>query len=147
MILFSAFLIDDYSSNNVALVFLMFQNIGQVMSSCNVIRYLVLMRSWYLLSSSHSCLNVQLLARLGLTTPPCWTEEKLRSIQPILKEALLDYWYVFAAPCIPSCLRLCMCAVLKLFVYPTKNHNLASKSQQSPNLIEKNMTNATKIRV
>ncbi|XP_038568487.1 regulator of G-protein signaling 22 [Micropterus salmoides] len=55
-------------------------------------RYLVLMRSWYLLSSSQSSLNVELLSRLGLTTSPCWTEEKLRSVQPFLTESLLFYW-------------------------------------------------------
>uniref|UniRef100_A0A3Q1B4K3 RGS domain-containing protein n=2 Tax=Amphiprion ocellaris TaxID=80972 RepID=A0A3Q1B4K3_AMPOC len=55
-------------------------------------RYLVLMRSWYLLSSSQSCLNVGLLSRLGLTTSPCWTEEKLCSVQPCLTESLLNYW-------------------------------------------------------
>uniref|UniRef100_A0A3P8SDG8 Regulator of G protein signaling 22 n=1 Tax=Amphiprion percula TaxID=161767 RepID=A0A3P8SDG8_AMPPE len=54
--------------------------------------YLVLMRSWYLLSSSQSCLNVGLLSRLGLTTSPCWTEEKLCSVQPCLTESLLNYW-------------------------------------------------------
>uniref|UniRef100_UPI0037E844D0 regulator of G-protein signaling 22 n=1 Tax=Semicossyphus pulcher TaxID=241346 RepID=UPI0037E844D0 len=55
-------------------------------------RYLVLMRSCYLLSSSQSSLNVELLARLGLSTSPCWTERKLRSIQPFLNESLLYYW-------------------------------------------------------
>ncbi|KAG7237318.1 hypothetical protein INR49_032501 [Caranx melampygus] len=30
--------------------------------------------------------------RLGLTTSPCWTEEKLCSVQPCLSEALLYYW-------------------------------------------------------
>ncbi|XP_042278669.1 regulator of G-protein signaling 22 [Thunnus maccoyii] len=55
-------------------------------------RYLVLMRSRYLLSSSQSCLNVELLSRLGLTTSPCWTEDKLHSVQPCLTESLLHYW-------------------------------------------------------
>ncbi|XP_034384383.1 regulator of G-protein signaling 22 [Cyclopterus lumpus] len=55
-------------------------------------RYLVLMRSRYLLSSSQSSLNVELLSRLGLTTSPCWTEEKLLSVQPFLTESLLYYW-------------------------------------------------------
>ncbi|XP_059195780.1 regulator of G-protein signaling 22 [Centropristis striata] len=55
-------------------------------------RYLVVMRSRYLLSSSQSCLNVELLSRLGLTTSPCWTEEKLCSVQPFLAESLLYYW-------------------------------------------------------
>ncbi|XP_041799266.1 regulator of G-protein signaling 22 [Chelmon rostratus] len=55
-------------------------------------RYLVLMRGWYLLSSSQSSLNVELLSRLELTTSPCWTEEKLRSVQPVLTESLLYYW-------------------------------------------------------
>ncbi|XP_076004555.1 regulator of G-protein signaling 22 [Genypterus blacodes] len=55
-------------------------------------RYLVLMRGRYLLGSSHSCLNVELLSTLGLTTSPCWIEEKLRSVQPSITEALLLYW-------------------------------------------------------
>ncbi|XP_029307082.1 LOW QUALITY PROTEIN: regulator of G-protein signaling 22 [Cottoperca gobio] len=55
-------------------------------------RYLVLMRSRYLLSSSQSSLNVELLSRLGLTTSPCWTEERLHSVQPSLTESLLCYW-------------------------------------------------------
>ncbi|TDH12261.1 hypothetical protein EPR50_G00070430 [Perca flavescens] len=55
-------------------------------------RYLFQMRSRYLLSSSQSSLNVELLSRLGLTTSPCWTEEKLRSVQPSLIESLLYYW-------------------------------------------------------
>lgn len=59
----------------------------------DVSRYLTLMRSWYLLNSSHSCLNAELLSRLGLTTPPCWTEERLQSVQPELTEAILHYWY------------------------------------------------------
>ncbi|XP_039973283.1 regulator of G-protein signaling 22 [Xiphias gladius] len=55
-------------------------------------RYLVLIRSRYLLSSSQSSLSAELLSRLGLTTSPCWTEEKLCSVQPCLTEALLYYW-------------------------------------------------------
>ncbi|XP_062421611.1 regulator of G-protein signaling 22 [Pungitius pungitius] len=55
-------------------------------------RYLVVMRSRYLLSCSRSSLNVELLCRLGLTTSPCWTEEKLHSVQPLLIESLLSYW-------------------------------------------------------
>ncbi|XP_070690893.1 regulator of G-protein signaling 22 [Pempheris klunzingeri] len=55
-------------------------------------RHLVLMRSWYLLSSSQSSLNVELLSRLGLTTSLYWTEEKLCSVQPFLTESLLYYW-------------------------------------------------------
>lgn len=57
-------------------------------------RYLVLMRSCYLLSNSHGSLNAELLSRLGLTTSPCWTEEKLCSVQPFLTESLLYYWWV-----------------------------------------------------
>lgn len=57
-----------------------------------LIRYLVLMRSWYLMSSSRSSLNAELLSRLELTTSPCWTEEKLHSAQLILTESLLSYW-------------------------------------------------------
>ncbi|KAM8871097.1 regulator of G-protein signaling 22 isoform 2-T3 [Spinachia spinachia] len=55
-------------------------------------RYLVVMRSRYLLSCSRSSLNVELLCRLGLTTSLCWTEEKLHSVQPLLIESLLSYW-------------------------------------------------------
>ncbi|XP_070823015.1 regulator of G-protein signaling 22 [Chaetodon trifascialis] len=55
-------------------------------------RYLVLMRSWYLLSSSQRSLNVELLSRLELNTSPCWTEEKLLSVQLLLTESLLYYW-------------------------------------------------------
>ncbi|XP_068616623.1 regulator of G-protein signaling 22 [Brachionichthys hirsutus] len=55
-------------------------------------RYLALMRSCYLLSSSPSSLNAELLSRLGLATSPCWTEEKLHSIQCLLTESLLSYW-------------------------------------------------------
>ncbi|XP_041843534.1 regulator of G-protein signaling 22 isoform X2 [Melanotaenia boesemani] len=55
-------------------------------------RYLFLMRSCYLLSSSPNSLNVELLSRLGLTTSLCWTEEKLSSVQPSLTESLLCYW-------------------------------------------------------
>ncbi|KAM6936661.1 regulator of G-protein signaling 22 [Lycodopsis pacificus] len=55
-------------------------------------RYLVLMRRRYLLSSSQSRLNVELLSRLGMTTSTCWTEEKLRSVLPFLIEPLLYYW-------------------------------------------------------
>ncbi|XP_074539818.1 regulator of G-protein signaling 22 isoform X2 [Halichoeres trimaculatus] len=55
-------------------------------------RYVVLMRSCYLLSSSQSSLNVELLSRLGLSTPPCWSEERLCLIQPFLTESLLSYW-------------------------------------------------------
>ncbi|XP_070768626.1 regulator of G-protein signaling 22 [Enoplosus armatus] len=55
-------------------------------------RCLVLMRTWYLQRSSQSSLNVELLSRLGLATSPCWTEEKLRSVQPLLADSLLYYW-------------------------------------------------------
>ncbi|KAM3873488.1 regulator of G-protein signaling 22 [Diretmus argenteus] len=55
-------------------------------------RHLVLMRGRYLLSRSGSSLHVELLSRLGLTTSPCWTEEKLHLVQPNLTEALLYYW-------------------------------------------------------
>ncbi|XP_028281037.1 regulator of G-protein signaling 22 [Parambassis ranga] len=65
-------------------------------------RCLVLMRSCYLLSSSHSSLNEQLLSRLGLTTSPCWTEEKLCSIQPCLIDSLVYYWIprFWTSPCV-----------------------------------------------
>ncbi|XP_014897224.1 regulator of G-protein signaling 22 [Poecilia latipinna] len=55
-------------------------------------RYLVLLRNCYLRSSSPCCLNGELLARLGLTNSPCWTEEKLFSVQELLTEPLLSYW-------------------------------------------------------
>ncbi|XP_047454193.1 regulator of G-protein signaling 22 [Mugil cephalus] len=55
-------------------------------------RYLQLMRNRYLLRSSQSSLNEELLSSLGLNTSPCWTEEKLRSVQPCLTESLLFYW-------------------------------------------------------
>ncbi|XP_053289204.1 regulator of G-protein signaling 22 [Pleuronectes platessa] len=55
-------------------------------------RHLVLMRGRYLLSSSPSSLNTDLLSTLGLTTSTCWTEEKLCSVQPCLIHALLYYW-------------------------------------------------------
>lgn len=58
-----------------------------------VIRYLALMRGWYLLSSSRTRLPAALLSPLGLNTSPCWTEENLRSVQPTLTESLLHYWW------------------------------------------------------
>lgn len=59
----------------------------------NVLRYLALMRGWYLLNnSSRSCFPAALLSPLGLNTSLCWTEEKLRSVQPVLAESLLHYW-------------------------------------------------------
>lgn len=64
--------------------------------SLNVIRYLALMRGWYLLGSSRSCFPAALLSPLGLNTSPCWTEEKLRSVQPVLTESLLAYWWGWA---------------------------------------------------
>ncbi|XP_034029385.1 regulator of G-protein signaling 22 [Thalassophryne amazonica] len=54
-------------------------------------RFLALMRTRYLLRSCSS-LNVELLSRLGLTTSPCWTEERLCSVQPCVIESLLFYW-------------------------------------------------------
>ncbi|RVE62189.1 hypothetical protein OJAV_G00154670 [Oryzias javanicus] len=55
-------------------------------------RYIVLMRSWYLHSSSPTSLNPELLSRLGLATSPCWTEEKLHAAQSSLTESLFSYW-------------------------------------------------------
>jgi len=55
-------------------------------------RRLVLMRSGHLQGSSHCSLSAELLSRLGLITTPCWTEERLRQVQPQLTEALLFYW-------------------------------------------------------
>ncbi|XP_061632361.1 regulator of G-protein signaling 22 [Phyllopteryx taeniolatus] len=54
--------------------------------------FLALMRSRYLLSSSQNSLNMELLCRLGLTTSPCWTKERLCSIQPNLTESIISYW-------------------------------------------------------
>lgn len=62
----------------------------------NVIRYLAVMRGWYLLSSSRSCFPAALLSPLGLNTSPSWTEEKLCSVQPVLTESLLAYWWDLA---------------------------------------------------
>ncbi|XP_024136939.1 regulator of G-protein signaling 22 isoform X2 [Oryzias melastigma] len=55
-------------------------------------RYMVLMRSCYLHSSSPTSLNPELLSRLGLATSPCWTEEKLHAAQSSLTESLFCYW-------------------------------------------------------
>ncbi|XP_077382326.1 regulator of G-protein signaling 22 [Festucalex cinctus] len=54
--------------------------------------FLALMRSRYLLRSSQNCLNMELLCRLGLTTSPCWTKERLCSIQPNLTQSITSYW-------------------------------------------------------
>ncbi|XP_056142931.1 regulator of G-protein signaling 22 [Lampris incognitus] len=54
-------------------------------------RHLMMMRSRFLLSGSRSSLGGELLYRLGLTTTPCWTEKKLRLLQPSITEALLLY--------------------------------------------------------
>ncbi|XP_045082564.1 uncharacterized protein LOC121585431 [Coregonus clupeaformis] len=55
-------------------------------------RHLVQMRSCYLLTSDQSSLNGELLTRLGLSTSPCWREDRLQRAQPRLTEALLCYW-------------------------------------------------------
>ncbi|XP_041707648.2 regulator of G-protein signaling 22-like [Coregonus clupeaformis] len=55
-------------------------------------RHLVQMRSCYLLTSGQSSLNGELLTRLGLSTSPCWRENRLQRAQPRLTEALLCYW-------------------------------------------------------
>ncbi|XP_020565606.2 regulator of G-protein signaling 22 isoform X2 [Oryzias latipes] len=55
-------------------------------------RYLVLMRSRYLHCSSLTSLRAELLSRLGLSTSPCWTEEKLHAAQSSLTESLFCYW-------------------------------------------------------
>ncbi|KAK6325960.1 hypothetical protein J4Q44_G00016040 [Coregonus suidteri] len=55
-------------------------------------RHLVQMRSCYLLTSDQSSLNGELLTRLGLSTSPCWRENRLQRAQPRLTEALLCYW-------------------------------------------------------
>ncbi|XP_043972253.1 regulator of G-protein signaling 22 isoform X2 [Gambusia affinis] len=55
-------------------------------------RYLLLLRNCYLRSSSSCSLNGELLARWGLSNSPCWTEEKLFSVQKLLTEPLLSYW-------------------------------------------------------
>ncbi|XP_068178841.1 regulator of G-protein signaling 22 isoform X2 [Antennarius striatus] len=65
-------------------------------------RYLVLMRSWYLLSSSPSRLNPDQLSRLGLTTSPCWTEQNLHWVQSLVAESLFCYWAprFWTSPCV-----------------------------------------------
>ncbi|XP_055019838.1 regulator of G-protein signaling 22 [Boleophthalmus pectinirostris] len=55
-------------------------------------RFLDLMRSRYLMSSSQTCLNAELLSRLGLSTSTCWTQEKLQTVQPQITHSLLFYW-------------------------------------------------------
>lgn len=45
------------------------------------------------MSSSPSRLNEELLSTLGLPTSLCWTEEKLRSVQPSITKSLLRYWW------------------------------------------------------
>ncbi|XP_057689432.1 regulator of G-protein signaling 22 [Corythoichthys intestinalis] len=54
--------------------------------------FLALIRSRYLLRSSQNSLNMDLLCRLGLATSPCWTKERLCSIQPSLMESISSYW-------------------------------------------------------
>nr|XP_046188831.1 regulator of G-protein signaling 22-like [Oncorhynchus gorbuscha] len=56
------------------------------------IRHLVQMRSCYLLTGGQSSLNGELLTRLGLSTSPCWREDRLQRVQPHVTEALLCYW-------------------------------------------------------
>ncbi|XP_052363464.1 regulator of G-protein signaling 22-like isoform X6 [Oncorhynchus keta] len=56
------------------------------------IRHLVQMRSCYLLTGGQSSLNGELLTRLGLSTSPCWREDRLQRVQPRVTEALLCYW-------------------------------------------------------
>ncbi|KAK7930671.1 hypothetical protein WMY93_007066 [Mugilogobius chulae] len=55
-------------------------------------RCLALMRSRYLMSSSQTCLNAELLSRLGLSTSACWTQDKLQTVQSQLTHTLLFYW-------------------------------------------------------
>ncbi|XP_052003090.1 regulator of G-protein signaling 22 [Xyrauchen texanus] len=55
-------------------------------------RYLVWMRSEYVVSTSAAALSVELLSRLGLNSTICWQEDTLRHIQPHLLEMLLLYW-------------------------------------------------------
>ncbi|KAM9390980.1 regulator of G-protein signaling 22, partial [Salvelinus alpinus] len=55
-------------------------------------RHLVQMRSCYLLTGGQSSLNGELLTRLGLSTSPCWREDRLQRVQPRITEALLCYW-------------------------------------------------------
>ncbi|XP_037130690.1 regulator of G-protein signaling 22 isoform X1 [Syngnathus acus] len=54
--------------------------------------FLALMRSRYLLSSSQNSLRLQQLCRFGLTTSPCWTKERLCSVQPKVMESITSYW-------------------------------------------------------
>ncbi|XP_036445150.1 regulator of G-protein signaling 22 [Colossoma macropomum] len=55
-------------------------------------RHLVWMKNQYLLSSSPTALSMEFLSRLDLTSPPCWTEDRLRLVQPRVTEVLLLYW-------------------------------------------------------
>uniref|UniRef100_A0AAR2JWG0 RGS domain-containing protein n=1 Tax=Pygocentrus nattereri TaxID=42514 RepID=A0AAR2JWG0_PYGNA len=55
-------------------------------------RHLVWMKNQYLRSSSPTALSMEFLSRLDLTSPPCWTEDRLRLIQPNVTEVLLLYW-------------------------------------------------------
>ncbi|XP_037392967.1 regulator of G-protein signaling 22 isoform X1 [Pygocentrus nattereri] len=58
----------------------------------SVLRHLVWMKNQYLRSSSPTALSMEFLSRLDLTSPPCWTEDRLRLIQPNVTEVLLLYW-------------------------------------------------------
>ncbi|KAL7887072.1 hypothetical protein AOLI_G00047930 [Acnodon oligacanthus] len=58
----------------------------------SVLRHLVWMKNQYLLSSSPTALSMEFLSRLDLTSPPCWTEDRLRLVQPCVTEVLLLYW-------------------------------------------------------
>lgn len=120
---------------------------------CNVIRHLVLMRSWYLLSSSQSSLNVELLSRLGLTTSPCWTEEKLSSVQPFLTESLLYYWWDLLFTAFPPVNRDDFCEPQYSYIHLVNKHLHSSTyrfhgierwiwNDNKPNWIESNLMHA-----
>ncbi|XP_066538401.1 regulator of G-protein signaling 22 [Hoplias malabaricus] len=55
-------------------------------------RHLIWMKNQYLVGTSSTVLSVELLSRLGLISPHCWTEERLQLVQPHLTVVLLLYW-------------------------------------------------------
>uniref|UniRef100_A0A3P8PCW3 RGS domain-containing protein n=1 Tax=Astatotilapia calliptera TaxID=8154 RepID=A0A3P8PCW3_ASTCA len=98
-------------------------------------RYLVLMRSCYLLSSSQFSLNAELLSRLGLTTSPCWTEDKLRSFLPLVIHAP-PACTLHPAGVLSHC-HLLICEPLQEVIYQT-SFVMSSRSQlQCTTMMEK----------
>ncbi|XP_035246777.1 regulator of G-protein signaling 22 [Anguilla anguilla] len=56
-------------------------------------RFLIRMRTQYILSSGRCALSAEVLSRLGLASVPCWTEDKLHLAQIRITEVLLLYWW------------------------------------------------------